>query len=92
MNYYDLKDSKKFWEGRDKAREARNRKLAKLPFSEKATIAERLRADYEVLQNARDESTQFGLGKLLDSACNKVGDLHDFSRTVGDDCFITGLI
>ena len=54
-NMYYPKDSKKFWETRRKARQIRDKRLAKLPFSEK---------DYEVLRNAKDDSNQFGLGHI----------------------------
>ena len=66
-NMYYLKDSKKFWETHKKARQVRDKKLTKLPFSEKTAMAERIQADYEVLQNAKDESKQFGLGDILDA-------------------------
>ena len=66
-NIYYPKDSKKFWETHKKARQIRDKKLAKLPFSEKTAIAERIQADYEVLRNAKDESKQFGLGNIPDA-------------------------
>lgn len=66
-NIYYTKDSKKFWETHKKARHIRDKKLAKLPFSEKTAMAERIQADYEVLRNARDESNQFGLGDIPDA-------------------------
>jgi hypothetical protein len=64
VNIYYLKDSKKFWETHKKARQLRDKKLAKLPFSEKTAISERIQADYEVLRNSNDESKQFGLGDI----------------------------
>jgi len=64
---YYLKDSKRFWETHKKARQVRDKKLAKLPFSEKTAMAERIQADYEVLRNTRDESKQFGLGDMPDA-------------------------
>ena len=67
MDNYYLKDSKKFWENYDKAREERDKKIARLPFSEKAAMAEKIQADYEVLRNAKDESKQFGLGDIHDA-------------------------
>ncbi len=66
-NYY-LKDSKRFWETRKKAREAKDKRLTRLPVSEKAAIAERIQADYELLQNAKDETKHFGLGDIPDAA------------------------
>ena len=63
-NMYYPKDSKKFWETRRKARQIRDKRLAKLPFSEKTAITERVQADYEVLRNAKDDSNQFGLGHI----------------------------
>ncbi len=65
VNY--LKDSEKFWDTHRKAREARNKKLAGLPFSEKISITEKLQMDYEVLRNAKEEPEQFGLGELPDA-------------------------
>jgi len=62
-NYY-LKDSKKFWETHKNAREAKDQRLAKLSFSEKVDMAEKIQADYEVLQNVRWETRQFGLGDI----------------------------
>lgn len=79
-NIYYLKDSKKFWETHKKAREVRDKKLAKLSLAEKATIAERLQADYEVLQNAKDESKQFGLGELPLDACNVLTTSSSFTK------------
>jgi len=67
MDNYYLKDSKKFWETHKKARQAKDKKLARLPFSEKAAMGEKIQADYEVLQNAKDESRQFGLGDIPDA-------------------------
>jgi len=67
MDNYYLKDSKKFWETHKKARQAKDKKLAKLPFSEKTAMAEKIQADYEVLRNAKDESKQFGLGDIPDA-------------------------
>lgn len=66
-NIYYLKGSRKFWETHERARKAKDKKLARLPFSEKAAIAEKIQADYEVLRNARDESKQFGLGDIPDA-------------------------
>ena len=64
---YYPKDSKKFWETHKKARQVKDKKIARLPFSEKAAMAEKIQADYEVLRNAKDESKQFGLGDILDA-------------------------
>jgi hypothetical protein len=64
---YYPKDSKKFWETHNKARQIRDKKLANLPFAEKTAIAERIQADYEALRNANDESRQFGLGYIPDA-------------------------
>lgn len=59
-NHY-LEDSKKFWGNYEKAREERDKKLARLPFSEKAAIVEKLQTDYEALQNTKKEKLeQFG--------------------------------
>lgn len=66
-NMYYPKDSKKFWETHKKARQIRDKKLAKLPFSEKTAIAECIQSDYEVLRNAKDDSKQFGLGYIPDA-------------------------
>ena len=67
-NIYYLKDSKKFWETHKNARQLRDKKLTKLPFSKKTAMAERIQADYEVLRNSKDDSKQFGLGVILDAA------------------------
>ena len=67
MDNYYLKDSKKFWETHKKARQVKDKKIARLPFSEKAAMAEKIQADYEVLRNAKDESKQFGLGDIPDA-------------------------
>lgn len=79
-NIYYLKDSKKFWETRKRAREAKDKKLASLPFSEKATMTERIQADYEVLQNAKEESKQFGLGELPPDAMNELSIEQPFTQ------------
>ena len=83
-----MKDIDKFWVIHKRAKRELNEKLAKLPLSEKAVMAERLQADYELLQNARDESKQFGLGELPLKACNVVKDNMDFSRTIDSGHFL----
>ena len=67
---YYLKDSKKYWETYKKAREARDKELAKLPFSEKVAITEKLQIDAEVLRNAKEKP--IGLGETPLEAVNKV--------------------
>ena len=71
-NIYYLKDSKKFWETRKKAREAKDKKLARLSFPEKIAMTEKIQADYEVLRNAKGESRQFGLGEIPPDAMNEL--------------------
>lgn len=70
VNY--LKDSKKFWGIYKKARGERDKKLAALPFSEKAAITEKLQIDYEVLQNTKGKPSQFGFGKMPPDVSNVV--------------------
>jgi len=67
MDNYYLKDSKKFWDTRKKARHSKDKKLISLPFTEKAAMSERIQADYELLRNAKDPSNQFGLGVIPDA-------------------------
>jgi len=74
-----LKDSKKFWETRKKAREEREKRLARLPFSEKAAIVEKLQIDYEALRNTRKNPEQFGLGELPD-ATNELSIEYPFTQ------------
>lgn len=52
-----LKNPKRFWEIHTKAKEMLNKKLTKLPFSEKIKIVERLNKDYKLLQRARHDET-----------------------------------
>ena len=85
-NMYYPKDSKKFWETHKKARQIRDKKLAKLPFSEKTAIAERIQADYEVLRNAKDDSQQFGLGYIPD-ATNELRIELCFTPSVFEEAF-----
>ncbi len=66
-NVYYLKDSKKFWGTREKAREAKDKRLARLPFSEKVAMTEKIQADYELLRNAKGKTKQFGLGDIPDA-------------------------
>ncbi|MGD9117295.1 MAG: hypothetical protein PVJ08_00940 [Dehalococcoidia bacterium] len=77
-----LKDSKKFWETRKKAREAKDKRLARLPFSEKAVMTERIQADYEVLRNARGESNQFGISEIPPDAINELSFAQPFGQGV----------
>ncbi len=60
----EAKDSK-FWESHQRSKEAHNKKVASLPFSEKVEMTERLQADCELLEEAR-ERDQFGLGQIPD--------------------------
>ncbi len=75
------KDSEKFWETHRKAKEARNRKLASLSFSEKADMVERLQMDYEILQEAKE---QFGLGDVSNSV-TEISIEHTFTRADFDN-------
>lgn len=81
-NYY-LKDSKEFWEVRKKAREANDKRLARLPFSEKVAMTEKLQADYELLRNAR-ETNQFGLGDIPE-AMNELSIELPFTQADSDE-------
>jgi len=78
-NVFYLKDSEKFWETHKKARKARDRRLARFPFSEKVIMAEKLQMDYEILRNAGAEAKQFGLGDIPD-AMNEVSIELPFSQ------------
>ena len=78
VNY--LKDSKKFWGTYKKARGERDKKLAELPFSEKAAMTEKIQADYEVLRNAQGESKQFGLGEISPDAMNELSIKQPFTQ------------
>ena len=79
VNY--LKNSEKFWETHKKAREARNRKLASLSFSEKADITERLQMDYEILQDSKEK---FGLGEVSNSV-TEISIEHTFTQADFDN-------
>ena len=79
-NTYYLKDSKKFWETHKKAREARDKRLAELPFSIKVTITEKLQTDSEALRNARVKSKQFGLGEISPDAMNELSIEQPFTQ------------
>ncbi len=79
-NTYYLKDSKKFWETREKAREARDKRLAELPFSIKVTITEKLQTDSEVLRNAKGKSKHFGLGGIPPDAMNELSIEQPFTQ------------
>ena len=79
MTKYMTKDEERiFWEKHEEARAQRDKKLARLPFSEKLAILERLKIDCEVLQNAKEELV--GL-RMPNSACN----------TLPADCSSTGV-
>ncbi|MBA7651608.1 hypothetical protein ES703_59427 [subsurface metagenome] len=80
-----LKDSKKFWENREKAREARDKDLARLTFSEKAGITEKLQTDYKTLQNAKEEPKQFGLGEIPPDAMNELSLEQSFTQEDFDE-------
>lgn len=71
-NIYYLNDSKKFWENREKAREERDKRLARLTFSEKVAITEKLQKDEEALRFAKQEPKQFGLGVIPPDAMNEL--------------------
>lgn len=75
-----LKDSEKFWETRKKARKIKDRKLEKLNFSEKVNMAEKIEADYEVLQNAKRESSKFEIGEIP-GAVNELSIENNFDST-----------
>ena len=79
-NVYYLKDSKKFWETHEKAREARDKRLARLPFSEKVAITEKLQTDSEVLQKAKGKPIQFGLGEIPPDAMNELSIEQPFTQ------------
>jgi len=79
-NIYYLKDSKKFWGTREKARKAKDKKLARLPFLEKVAMTEKIQADYEVLRNAKGESKQFGLGEIPSDAMNELSIEQPFTQ------------
>lgn len=51
VNY--LKDTKKFWQTREKARRNLDTKRASVSFSKKATIAGKLRSDARFLKSGR---------------------------------------
>jgi hypothetical protein len=48
-----IKDTKKFWETRDKARKRLDNKRASASYSEKTVIAHRLREDMTLLKKGR---------------------------------------
>lgn len=48
-----LKDTKKFWQTREKARRNLDAKRAGVSFGKKATIAEKLRSDARFLKSGR---------------------------------------
>ncbi len=50
---YYTKDSKKFWQAHEKARENMDKRLANLPFSKKVAIVDRMREDRISLVNAK---------------------------------------
>lgn len=77
-----LEDSEKFWDNYEKAREERDNKLARLPFSEKASIVEKLQTDYKTLQNTKEKPRQFGL-ELSPDASNVMSLDPDPSFTSG---------
>ena len=79
-NTYYLKDSENFWGNREKAREARDKRLARLPFSEKVAITEKLQIDYQVLRNAKGEPKQFGLGEISPDAMNELSIEQPFTQ------------
>lgn len=79
-NIFYLKDSKKFWEKHKKAREALEKRTANLPFSKKVVITEKLQADYEVLQRAREARNQFGLGEIPPDAVNELSIEQTFTQ------------
>lgn len=75
-----LNDSSKFWEIHNEAREERDKKLARLSFTKKADITERLQADEKVLRYAKKKLGQFGLGSLTPDAMNEVSAGYSFTR------------
>jgi len=50
---YYTKDSKRFWQAHEKARESMDKRLANLPFSKKVAIVDRMREDRASLANAK---------------------------------------
>ena len=48
-----VKDTKKFWQERDKARAALDRKRASAPYAEKLRVTENLREDTAFLKTGR---------------------------------------
>ncbi len=77
---YYQKDLKKFWENREKARGKRDKDLARLTFSEKAAITEKLKIDYEVLQKAKEKPRLFGLGEMPPDAVNEISLEQSFTQ------------
>ena len=67
-NAHYLKDSRKFWDERKKARETRDEQLARLPFEKKLEELAQLQADAEDLGLSKRE---FGLGQIPDDATNE---------------------
>ena len=52
-----IKDTKKFWQMRNKSRAALDRKRTQTSFSQKARIAEKLRSDADFLRSGIPVST-----------------------------------
>ena len=79
-NVFSQQDSKRFWEKHNKGRQARDKQLAGLPFSEKVAMTEKLQADYEVLRNSKEDSGQFGLGEMSPDAMNELSIERRFTQ------------
>ena len=56
INY--IKDTKKFWQTREKARRNLDAKRASVSYSEKIIIADKLRSDARLLKNGRITSSK----------------------------------
>ena len=55
INY--VKDLKAFWQTRKKSRNAVDEKLARLSFTEKLVITERMQANHDAMRNAKRITT-----------------------------------
>lgn len=60
IKFMSTREQKEFWRTHNKARQARDKRLARLSFSDKIDIAQRLWADYEVL----GAGSVWGLGEI----------------------------
>ena len=53
-----MKDTRKFWQIREKGRSALNKKRANVSFAEKVKIAEKLRSDADFLRSGQIVSSK----------------------------------